>query len=333
MLRNTASALSARTARKNQAADDWLGAIRNADLVAVRGGVSIHAHAGTVRSDLGFLERMSPLLAARAAHKPIVLLGSQIGPFTRFARVVFGRVASGAIAIARDAVSLATLQQTIGSARVIGMPDTVFALQNEHRDVRSVLTSRGVDPSQRTAALVISTAVRPEEGLDLHVELFVRAARSLLEAQQVTQIIVVVQAEEDRFASERLAARLGLDTRSVIDDDLDPQQLIALYGLCDLVVSSRLHAVILAFIAGTPAVSLAPAVTFKERAVLGSIGLEDYCVQSSDAPELLGEICVRVAQDRLHHAARIQSVVETARDAMRKRIPAFLLDSLRPSSA
>ncbi len=43
-------------------------------------------------------------------------------------------------------------------------------------------------------------------------------------------------------------------------------------GSCRMVVSSRLHGVILAMLAGVPAISLAPEVWFKEHAVLDLLG-------------------------------------------------------------
>jgi polysaccharide pyruvyl transferase WcaK-like protein len=144
------------------------------------------------------------------------------------------------------------------------------------------------------------------------------------DAGSVAQVIVVVQAAEDRAASWQLAALLGLGAQHVVDDDLDPQQLIALYRACHLVVSSRLHGVILALVGGTPAISLAPAVTFKERAVLRNVGLEELCVATTDAPARLGDLCVRVARDRADYVVRIRAAVEAARHTLQSEVPRLL---------
>ena len=98
----------------------------------------------------------------------------------------------------------------------------------------------------------------------------------------IAQVIIVVQHDQDRQISRQLAHSLQLQPQYVVDDDLDPDQLSSLYGACRMVISSRLHAVILAMLATVPAISIAPEVTFKEHAVLGMLGLGSLCVSSKN---------------------------------------------------
>jgi len=111
----------------------------------------------------------------------------------------------------------------------------------------------------------------------------------------------VRQSDEDRVISLDLARQLKLDPRAFIDDDLSPEELSNLYSSCRMVVSSRLHAVILALLAGTRAVSLAPEVTFKERAVLEIVGLESLWVPTRVGAEQAAAACLAIASENDRH--------------------------------
>ena len=253
----------------------WIGAIREADLVVVVGGVSLHTTEGSVRGNLAFLARLLPMLAARASRTPIALLGAQVGPFRSiYGALLFRRVVRKAHAVVvRDAISRAEVQRAVPASRVLLVPDSAFGLTLDAVDMTTAFVRRGLNPAQPTLALVISSELRPDESVESHADLLASAARALVEARLISQMLIVVQAERDRAASRRLAALLGLKTSRLVDDNLDPAQLISLYAACRLVLSSRLHGVILSLLGGTPALSLAPEVTFKERAVLSELEL------------------------------------------------------------
>ena len=306
--------------------DGWIGAIRDADLVAVRGGVSLHTCDGSVRGDFNFLMRLLPLLAADASGKPTALLGAQVGPFrTVPSRLLLRRVLRKTHAVvARDSVTRAAVESVVPESRVLLAPDSAFGLALEAQDMSGIFIRRGLDPAKPTLALVISSALRPDESVESHAALCASAGRSLFSGGLISQILIVVQAEEDRAASGRLAALLGLDATSIVDEDLNPAQLASLYAACRLTLSSRLHGVILSLLGGTAAVSLAPEVTFKERAVLSVVGLADLCVGTREGPDRLSEVCLRVATDSATFGKRIDLAVRASREALQTTIPAFL---------
>ena len=286
----------------------------------------LDAYAGSLRADVGLLGRLLPLLAAGAARKPTALLGAQVGPFNTARGGLLFRSAlrkSHAV-VARDSITRAEVQRVVPASRVLLAPDSAFGLALERVDMSGIFVRRGLDPALPTLALVIGSTLRPEESAESHAALFASAARTLLDASLVRQVLIVVQAEEDRAASRQLAALLGIETTCIVDDDLDPAQLTSLYGACRLVVSSRLHGVILSLLGGTPALSLAPGVTFKERAVLSVVGLGDLCVPTEEGPERLAEACIRVAADPVAFARRIGPAVRAAHHAVLTTIPAFL---------
>jgi polysaccharide pyruvyl transferase WcaK-like protein len=78
------------------------------------------------------------------------------------------------------------------------------------------------------------------------------------------------------------------------NDDLSPAQLLTAYGSCTLIVASRLHAVVLGIVAGTPAISLPTGVTFKEEALLTEVGLGELAPSTDEAFEqLVDDISLR----------------------------------------
>lgn len=317
LLRRLARALGVilRFDRKRRNRNPTLEWIRNSDLAVSVGGVTFETCGGTLRDDARLVIRMLPLLAARKVDVPSVLVGAQVGPFhTRWGAGLFRRLAPKAAAVCpRDRVSASEVQWQMAKVRSILLPDSAFALELPRAGVGELFDRRGLDANATTLALIISSALRANEGNDAHVALFDHVARRLVERGLVTQIIIVIQSDEDRAISLELARSLQLDRRFLIDDDLSPCQLSNLYGACRTVISSRLHAVILAMLAGVPAISLAPEVTFKEHAVLELLGLESLYVPTKLGPGRAAEICLDVTSEENRHRQTVVTAVCTAR--------------------
>ena len=136
---------------------------------------------------------------------------------------MFGWVAAkAAIVFPRDHVSEFAVRTHVAHLRSILLPDSAFALKFPAAAVNELFERRGLDAGARTLALVISSALRPDESGDAHVSLFSHIATDSSNQVWLTQVVIVVQHDEDRPISRQLAQNLGLDLRCVIDDDLDP---------------------------------------------------------------------------------------------------------------
>jgi polysaccharide pyruvyl transferase WcaK-like protein len=192
------------------------------------------------------------------------------------------------------------------------MPDSAFVLKLPAVAINEVFARHGLAPDAATLALVISCTLRPDESEDAHVAVFGEIARRLVASGEVSQIIIVVQEDTDRRISRKLADELRLDIRCLIDDDLEPGELSSLYGACRMVVSSRLHGVILAMLAGVPAISLAPEVWFKEHAVLDLLGLSALCVPTRLGPAAAAQQCLEIAGDLDGHRRAVVAAVAAA---------------------
>ena len=315
--------------RKRRNRNCTLEWIRNSDLVVSVGGLTFGTYGGEIRDDARFLTRLLPLMAARKIDVPTVFIGSQIGPFTtRLGGRLFGGVAANASLIfPRDQVSQSEVRRRAARPRCILMPDSAFALKLPAVDMNEVFERCGLDASVATLALVISSALPPEHSGDTHIALFSRIAARLVESGLVTQVIIVVQHEEDRTISRRLAHSLQLEARCVVDDDLDPCQLSSLYGACRMVLSSRLHGVILAMLAGVPAISLAPEVTFKEHAVLDMLGLGSLCVSTKLDPVDAARLCLDIAGELDRHCRAVAAAVSVAQEQL-AQVPYHLRETV-----
>jgi polysaccharide pyruvyl transferase WcaK-like protein len=300
--------------RKRRNRNPTLEWIRSCDLAVSVGGVNFNTYGGTLRDDARFVVRLLPLLAAQKAGVPSVLIGAQVGPFgTRLGNALFRRVAAKAAAVfPRDRVSASEVQRTAPGRSTL-MPDSAFTLEFSRNGTGELFKRRGFDANAATLALVISSALRPDERAEAHVALFAHVAKRLVEAGLVTQIVIVIQSAEDQAISIDLAQSLQLDVRFLIDDDLNPSELSNLYSACRVVVASRLHAVILALCAGVPAISLAPEVTFKEQAVLELLGLDSLCVPTTMGPERAAEVCLDIASEEERYRRAVVSAVSAAR--------------------
>lgn len=289
--------------------------IRNCDLVVSVGGVNFLTAEATLRENPRLVIRVLPLLAAQKIAIPTVLVGAQLGPFqTRFGRWLSGRITAKAAAVfPRDRTSASELRGLDAQRRSILLPDSALALTVSTAGSGNLWARRGLDADAPTLALVISSALRANERREAHIALFAHLAKRLVESGVVRQAVVVLQTDEDRAISRDLVQNLELDPRFFIDDDLDPDQLANVYRACRMVISSRLHAVLLSFLAGVPAISLAPEVTFKERAVLELLGLESLWIPSTTDPDRVAEKCLAIASEDQRHRRAVASAVANAR--------------------
>jgi polysaccharide pyruvyl transferase WcaK-like protein len=141
-------------------------------------------------------------------------------------------------------------------------------------------------------------------------------AKEICEAtglEKVTFFIHVHGAIQEVAAAETAARYIERHSDVVCEvdaRDLSPYELQREYQSSGLVLSSRLHAVVLALGAGVPALSVPTGVTFKERAVLSEVGLAEYLVTDvAKAVRLASSVIDPDSDERV----RLRRSVELAR--------------------
>lgn len=258
-----------------------------AQLVVAKGGSYLYCR-GRLREVL-YLWRMLYLLrAALAARRPLWLLGVSVGPLRP-------RPLSGLVArvlrrcrqvYVREEISLTTCRDSLGiPAKLI--PDVAFLFETE--------------PAEPQRSGVIGFTVReydfpetadPIEARRRYRSGLISAIDEVLRREPGLRVVFVPQVLDDIAMGAALRAQLEQPDRAqVLDADLSPEDLMAIYGSLELVVATRLHSVILSVDAGTPPLHL---VYEREKGVgiMRRLGLEDWTMTAGalDGAELTQRI-------------------------------------------
>lgn len=267
--------------------------IGEADLVISKGGHIFYSNRPGMRGALSLLVHMYPLMIARRFGVPYILLGQSIGPFNdRVGRAIAKGIFNGARSLVlREGISSEVAREIgVDMSKVRVAPDLAFWLRGEMSDrVRQLMEKLKLTVGEFWVVTVRTWP--PTEGSDgagareafLHE--MARFITGVLEARLSERIVLVahvigpIQIEDDRLPTRRLAELIGaqVDRLEVIDEDLTPHELIALYGSAELLVGTRFHSVIFALAGGTPAI----AVSYfgpKARGIMRLLGMERFCI-------------------------------------------------------
>jgi polysaccharide pyruvyl transferase WcaK-like protein len=254
----------------------------------------------------------------------------------RAAHRLFRWVLDGAAAVTcRDARSEAVLRASGTRRPIQRAADPVFRIAwgaAEEERAAEVLAAAGVAPGGRPPAALACRRLRsghryaaehydrkaPRQ-VERTLACFGAALDRLWEAG-LTPVFVpmnTVAPDDDREMARQVAARArhGRQARFV-DAALRPAETAALLALCRVAVTSRLHAAVLAAVAGVPAAI--HAIGPKLAGMAGELGLEEWMLEDAAAtPEAtaaaVGDLLARLPEVRPRLAER---VVELRRDAL-----------------
>jgi colanic acid/amylovoran biosynthesis protein len=232
--------------------------IEQADLVVAKGGSYLFGGRGV--RDRIFVWRMTYHLRLCAAlGKPAIPFGVSVGPLPLLsARQVAAALKPSPKIYVREALSRDYLTNRLGidRARIVEIPDPALGLglitEATDRPAPSEATHDGIAFTVRELlTLVARPTARSRESFRAALAI---CARDLA---QKHRIAFVVQVREDARLSEAIAAEVPGAT--VVDATAlaDLNDVIALYGSFSVLVGTRLHSVLLAAVAGTPAIHLA----------------------------------------------------------------------------
>lgn len=254
-------------------------ALLDADLVVTKGGSFLHTYDRW--RDLLYLWRMVyPLRAAAAARRAAVPIGISIGPFRSRAG---GRLAARAL---RRSPRLYVREAT--SPRIAAALDIEPERAHLIPDVALAL-----DPPADRAPLhpvggpLLGLALRalPSRGLgidsrerDRYRGAVLDASRSFLARHRDGEVCLIPQAAEDAAFEAGIADELSSPRVRLAELDGSLDQLLATYAGLDLLVASRLHAVLLALLAGTRTFHIA-CESQKSFGTMALLGLDDAVVE------------------------------------------------------
>ena len=245
-------------------------AIADADLTILGGGGLFHDYWGLnpnlflthLQSGVGFFT--APAILAALLEKPLMLYAVGVGPLFSGPAKRFTRVAceaASAITVRDKASKL--LLESIGVAgeRISVTADPVFGLFVE--DPVAIQAVMPVDSETRRPLIAVS--VRDwQVGVqkDFWEPELARALDQFLADQGGTILFVALgrlagEKENDEVVSERIRSQMRYrDNSIVVSRDLPTSELLNLFGLCDLTVAMRLHALIFSALKRVPFVAL-----------------------------------------------------------------------------
>lgn len=240
-----------------------LAQIRRARLVVARGGQYLHNENGPIRGSI-YLARMLLNLAVPIwLHRPTVILGLSIGPIhgALARRLLTATLRPCRAIFVRENRSAEFLRaQGLGAtARIV--PDLAFLTTSTPTDA-SRLPERGW-----IGVTLVNWSFpgnpQPQAARAAYLEAVFQALVGCHEAFDlaplvVHQVTVTHHGRDDRSTQDEIVERLRAHhvPAEQMASDLTPGELCDVFGQCRLVLASRLHTVILAACAGTPAVAI-----------------------------------------------------------------------------
>jgi colanic acid/amylovoran biosynthesis protein len=255
-----------------------------------------------------FSFRLAHLSLAQAAGTHIVLFTQSLGPFRNPRnRNAIQRVLSGVrLILLRDSRSRGHLIEVgVPDALLRVCADGVFSLADPER-----LAAAADRPTSEGSRLRVAVSVRewtqfgdetPEEGMDRYCRAIAATAEHLVRVfgAEIVFLSTCQGIPEYRADDSAVAWRIGEllppDVRSHVNIDRSfhrPEQLMDAYAGFDLLISTRLHAAILALCAGIPVFPIE--YEFKTTEVFARLGLREWVqdirtVRPETLPEKLGQ--------------------------------------------
>jgi polysaccharide pyruvyl transferase WcaK-like protein len=264
--------------------------LRRVDLLVVGGGGLINDHWPLV-----IPRYLAWVLAARMVGTPVAWIGVGVGPIRRRAWRWLARLAAS--------LSGRVLVRVEGSAALLGgendrvrvMPDPVLFLEPPARA-----------RPQPTIGLVVREPVHGQEPeVAMLVELLARFAAAGRTSGLAPRLLLM-DPWADRSFARRLADRVARDGDCPPTEALGPSAARAWQQLGELqvVVSVRLHGLLLSAVAGVPCVPIA--YDAKVTAAAERLGLADVVIAAGDAGDDVVARALAVAQ----HPDRVKQVAE-----------------------
>ena len=301
-------------------------AIRRSALVVANGGHTLYAQRGP-GAWIRLLRILYPYWLARRLGRPYVVFGQSLGPFDgTVGRAWVGGVLRGAerVLVREELSRDVALALRVLPERVAVVPDPAFALTPSATDrVRAVQARAGLAPGRHWVVTVRQAyeATGRVEATARFVDEMARFIDLALHRGLVSRVAIVahtlgpVPSEDDRSPARALHARVRASGAILVEDDLSPRELAALYGDAAWVVGTRFHSVILALVGGAPTL----AVSYfgpKTRGIMQMLEMDDLCLDLAtfDAERAIERI---EAADPTAIASNARSTIEAFRARLR----------------
>lgn len=292
-----------------------LKAYLESDLIVDLGGDNFSDESGFG----GSLIHGYSLLLAILLDKPFIICSQSIGPFkTYFTKSLAKYIMSKASLITvREPITLRYLLNDLGlkmDERLYMVPDLAFLLEEtDYEETQRFLMEKGipikmpivcVNPSQLISKHMFSG--KKTERYELYTNLMAEIV-DYLPSDTVVLLLpnvigrpIQVQGPfknvDDRLAMKAVFEKLKDKSKVYLIEDVGPHYIKGIFGLADLFIGCRMHAIISALSAGCPTVALS--YSHKTLGVVGELmGLKEFVVNvrhRDDLDSLRSELFVKI---------------------------------------
>jgi len=303
--------------------------IRRADAVLIGGGGLFHDYWPFEPRDMlsrfhGGLSYLGSIAWLASLHqRPLLIRSVGVGPLTTrlgqdHTRAIFEQAWGVSV---RDRESLELLAAIgVDTSRCNLGADPAYLLEpvpREHQ--RRILTTQGIDPSRPRLGVALRSweFAGPQE---LWLGELVPALTGWARAHDGEILLVPFQRlpgefPDDLAVAEALVGLLGPEVpTATLRANLRPEELMAVLGSCQTVVAMRLHAVILAALAGVPAVGIG--YDPKVERTMARLGVPELCLPLHElSGTALSRLLERVETERRHVLTAMKKGVAEQRRA------------------
>ncbi|MCR6666636.1 MAG: polysaccharide pyruvyl transferase family protein [Methyloversatilis sp.] len=240
---------------------------------------------------------------AHKLRRPVVMLGQSVGPLvdqrgramTRRALELCEKL------IVREQKSEALLRELGLDSKVVRAPDFAFLIEPTRPEQFGEVVNK-LGQGQWIGVTVVNwtfpDSTEPHARREAYLDALFETAVSVANSHGVgialfPQVTVQHHGESDLDLLNRLAQRLeavGVPYL-LVRDDLAPEELSFLYGMCRVLLGTRLHSCILAACAACPVVAIRYQ-GFKTEGVMAELGLENrvFDISNVQSTELVPAI-------------------------------------------
>ena len=298
-----------------------MAALRAADVVLSRGGYLL-ADPGGLRWWLNPYLLMLPNRLAHRLGKPTWTLPTSVIP----ARTLVGELALRHLIRSFDRLALRDPKARAAAAalggRNIGVyDDTVFVLDAPDPAAIDAAVRRQGLGGQRFAVVTTRAWGAPQTDARKRA-LQAAAMRELLDRGDIDRVLVVAQTVgpdlDERPSARALLAALATDRAQLVEGDFSHDDLMALYGAADVVVTQHLHSFIFAAMMGTPGLAISVD-GYKVEGLVAGLGLPAWMVvdAAADGPTAVIDRVHRLRSTRATVAADLRRAAGKARASVR----------------
>ncbi len=281
-------------------------------IITAGGGYLVGGHG--LRSLMSIGLHLHAIAIALILRKPVLLHAQSFGPFPNIIeRWLMRLVLNCDLTIfVREEISSSILRNTgIAKANILLVPDAAFMLNRPEveavQDIQNKLSQAGIDTTKPLIGITVANRFQGEVqgAYETAIIEFVRQlAKRDVSILLIPQVTDPLHNDDDRLVQNRIMNRLG-DYKNVHDlrNQFSYQDLLGLYSLCGILIGTRMHSVVFAYVVNTP--TLAIAYEHKTQGIMAELGLSEWVLEGGKFKS--SELVSKFHDLEGHHNVSVQS--------------------------